>query len=211
MEAHSDMVGSLGSGPFSKPSVAWEAQLWTRARSAIREYAESSAVTGIAGYTPVNRRRRGLYTTTQRMEIALSRQVTKAEVVEEYNKQRAAKRSNPVKQGAFASEDDFVGLALTYHDPDSMPEYTHPDAEDDFVSTDAAADVVKRIIEICYDNDPRWGRIAEISLEWFPDGEKIPQAEVARRTGIPASTIKVCMEHIQEIMVKQAIEGGLVC
>lgn len=28
--------------------------------------------------------------------------------------------------------------------------------------------------------------------------------------GIPASTVKTCMEHIHEIMVKQAIDGGLV-
>jgi hypothetical protein len=208
MEAHSDMVAALGSAPFSKPAVAWEAQLFTRARSAIRDYAESSAVTGIAGYTPVNRRRRGLYTTAQRMEIALGRPATNAEVCAEYNK-AAARRSDPIKQAAYATDADFVGLSILPSDPDGLPEYSAPTSEDDFAATDAASRVVDQIIKVCYERDPRWGRIAEISLDWFPDGEKASQAEVSRRTGIPASTVKVCMEHIRKIMVDQATKGGL--
>jgi hypothetical protein len=209
METHSNMLTALGQGPFSKPSVAWEAQLWTRSRSAIRDYAESSAVSGIAGYTTVNRRRRGLYTTAQRMEMAAGHPVSNAEVVEEYNKV-ASKRANPTKQAAIATEEDFIGISLSPHDPDSFPEYSRPATEDDLVTTSAAADLVKRIIEVCHETDPRWGRIAEISLEWFPDGEMLSQAEISRRTGIPSSTVKTCTEHIHEVMVEQAIAAGLV-
>lgn len=87
-------------------------RLYYWAKDAVSDWADSSAVTLAQGMVGISRRHRSAQKKRQEMVAALGREVTPAEVVEAYNSDVLAHRTNAAKQGEIIDVGDVTGVYL---------------------------------------------------------------------------------------------------
>ena len=88
----------------------FENVLQVRARSAIREYVESGAATGVSRMSGHRRRSRSVAVARSRLAQQLGREPTDDEVLAEQHRVASA-RKDAVKQGVLASSEDLTNFA----------------------------------------------------------------------------------------------------
>lgn len=195
----------LQQGP--PPGVTWGQALWQRAQTAMKALAASGATTGFAGMTGLVRRRRSLETMRDRTGLS-GRQL-----VEAWNAETSKTRSDAVRQGAVASEDDLVDRKMI---PDENPlswSVGHLDVTyDDVIGAAVTTRMVALISSVCAKEDKLAGQIAEIWLTSSAMGEPVSCAEIARRISVPGkkpvhrAKVLSLMPRVREIAREVACE-----
>ena len=172
----------------------WEAALTTRALSAIRDWCESSALTGVSGMTGAMRRRRTLATSWDRLVTEKQRIPTQDELLAAQH-QEVAGRANPTKQGAVATAADIAEIDQAF--------VTHQMAADIAELQDPFAgvemdDTIQSIVTQCRETgDDTLGSFADVWLRRTIDGGTL--ADVAREMGLRPTTARKLMVRVREV------------
>lgn len=175
----------------------WESALFVRGRSAIREYADSAACTGVSGCTATVRRQRSLDQHRQLLQNALHEPVSVADLLESWNDVVVQTRSNPQKQGAFATEADVVPVRVYPEEPRQIPvQSVREHAALDYLD---ATDLISRTKEVCAATDPFLGEIAALWFSWFPDGEPLRIVEIQERLHTTSHKARSGVEQVRRI------------
>jgi len=199
LEVELQMLNSIAAGdPRALDCIpTWEAAVFVRGHSAIRSYADSPAVTGISGYTGVKRRQRALEQHRRAIQAALHEPLSTAELVEDWNATVASTRKDPKKQGAFATEADIANPVRVYPtDPGGLSGTALPMST--FDRSDAA-DIVHRVVSLCWAEGKQLGQVADCWLSWYPDGDPISPTEVAARIGISVYQVTRAIRQVREV------------
>ncbi len=211
-QVHRRMLDEVGVGrTFPLPFEAWEASLLTRARSAVREVAESSQMTGISGYTGVARRQRALHELRERFEVDLGEQLSDEELADTYNDRLHPDDDDDRRvHGAEATPDDLHGVDVVAGDDlaylPSQESVEHLVAEQ--LSLETTTALVARTIAEASAQDPRLGEIARAWLSPWPDGDLLSAAEVARMTGVSTARVRKDLGRLRAIFVGVHLTGG---
>ena len=195
MSVAAELVQRSTTGKAGDPPWRWEAMLTTRANSAIREWAESSALSGVSGMTGAMRRRRSIVTTWERLAADTGRTPTTAEVLAA-QRGDALGRSNPGKQGALATAQDVaeIDAAFVTHlqAAESIADFQDPLADIEL------EDTIRSIVTQCAEVDDMLGAFADVWLHRVvsdPD----PLSVVARDVGVGPALARRLVVQVREV------------
>ncbi len=187
----------------------WDDELYVRSASAIRAWAESGEVTGVAGMTGVMRRARSLQAERPRLAELLGREPSPEEMVDHHNRMVATSRSDPVRQGAVASLSDLAALQFVPTDPRVQSEMYAAEVEMDCPLTTAEVSVlVKRVVDRAGEVSERRRRVAERWLSATLEDEAVSASALSRELGIDRSTVGREVEAVRAI-AKEVLVSSL--
>lgn len=186
--------------------VNWEAALRVRSRSAVSAYSDSGSVSGISGYTTARRRQRALAAYRSRLDSARQEPASDEEVLESYNARMRAKRSNPQKQSAFATQADLVAPASVVLG-DGSDRYADAQAQaDDLFGQMEASLLIEQVVEECASIDAESGEIARYWLSWYPDDVPLTTSDVVRHFDISRFKAEAGVQRAKSAFRRALIE-----
>ena len=202
---HWTMLDHVGvAQPLDELIESWDAALAVRVYAAVRAWAETSAVTGLSGYSGVVRRMRSLNAVRSELESAFGQTTSLAEAVDVYNGRLAAGVGGRV-HGAHATAADVGGVR--YDHLVAVDELEDAlDLEVSAISRVSTERIVSRCVDEAAAVDPELGEIAAVWLRSWDDGGVASIAEVVRRCGITAPSARSAVTRLRSIAQRVATE-----
>lgn len=163
----------------------WKAELYVRSHSAIRAYAESSAVDGIAGRTAGKRRERVAAEVVQRRQ-----DVDYTTAIEDHNNYMVIARTDARRQGALLSERDLHAVTVHTLDDGTIAASSMSCIESDRVADllDASA-AIQAVLDEVAARFPKLTPFAAEWLHWTAEGGTPVLTDIAEKYGVVRSTV----------------------
>lgn len=190
-----EVLTEIGEGNGVK-GLAWEAVVNVRARTAIRDYINSSASTGIPGSGSIIRRKQALAKHADYLMDQTGRVVEGSELIDDYNA-TVANTPNASKRGIFATYADIQAPSFSMGD-------AYPDPVEHGNEHLEMLDIIQSTLKICgEDDDPNLLAVAKLWLGWFPDGEAKTYSQIASECKLSPMKVSALIDITRDIFQSQ--------